>query len=85
LSLQRYTIRSVTCPLALAIGTSTIIVLYLLCNLCYLRSAAHFTRSRQLRRIVVATLTVDAALPGLGRVAMSILIMVSTFGDGQRA
>jgi APA family basic amino acid/polyamine antiporter len=66
-------------PLALAIGTSSIIVLYLLCNLCYLAALPmHAIQTAPQDR--VATLTVDAALPGLGRVAMAILIMVSTFG-----
>ena len=66
-------------PLALAIGTSTVIVLYLLCNLCYLAALPmHAIQTAPQDR--VATLTVDAALPGLGRAAMAILIMVSTFG-----
>jgi APA family basic amino acid/polyamine antiporter len=66
-------------PLALVIGTSTIIILYLLCNLCYLAALPlHAIQTAPQDR--VATLTVDAALPGFGRVAMSILIMVSTFG-----
>jgi basic amino acid/polyamine antiporter, APA family len=66
-------------PLALAIGTSSVIVLYLLCNLCYLAALPiHAIQTAPQDR--VATLTVDAALPGLGRIAMAILIMVSTFG-----
>jgi len=56
-----------------------VIILYLLCNLCYLAALPmHAIQTAPQDR--VATLTVDAALPGLGRVAMSILIMVSTFG-----
>jgi basic amino acid/polyamine antiporter, APA family len=66
-------------PLALAIGTSSVIALYLLCNLCYLAALPiHAIQTAPQDR--VATLTVDAALPGLGRIAMAILIMVSTFG-----
>ncbi len=66
-------------PLALAIGTSSVIILYLLCNLCYLAALPiHAIQTAPQDR--VATLTVDAALPGLGRIAMAILIMVSTFG-----
>ncbi len=36
LSRRRFAIPSATCRSRLAIGTSTIIALYLLCNLCYL-------------------------------------------------
>jgi basic amino acid/polyamine antiporter, APA family len=66
-------------PLALAIGTSSVIVLYLLCNLCYL-SALPLHAIQTAPQDRVATMTVDAALPGLGGVLMSLLIMVSTFG-----
>lgn len=66
-------------PLALAIGTSSVIILYLLCNLCYLAALSiHSIQTAPQDR--VATLTVDAALPGVGRIAMAVLIMVSTFG-----
>jgi APA family basic amino acid/polyamine antiporter len=66
-------------PLSLAIGTSSVIVLYLLCNLCYLAALPlHAIQTAPQDR--VATLTVEAALPGLGRAAMALLIMVSTFG-----
>jgi APA family basic amino acid/polyamine antiporter len=66
-------------PLSLAIGTSMVIVLYLLCNLCYLAvlPLAGIQSAPQDR---VATLAVDTVLPGIGKLAMSLLIMVSTFG-----
>jgi APA family basic amino acid/polyamine antiporter len=66
-------------PLALGIGTSSVVLLYLLCNLCYL-AALPFHAIQTAPQDRVATLTVDAALPGLGRIAMAVLIMVSTFG-----
>ena len=66
-------------PLALAIGTSLVIVLYLLCNLCYLAVLpVHGIQTAPDDR--VATLVVNHVLPGLGAVAMALLIMVSTFG-----
>lgn len=66
-------------PLALAIGTSLVIVLYLLCNLCYLAVLpVHGIQTAPSDR--VATLVVNQVLPGLGEVAMALLIMVSTFG-----
>jgi APA family basic amino acid/polyamine antiporter len=66
-------------PLSLALGTSMVIVLYLLCNLCYLAVLpVHSIQTAPGDR--VATLVVDTVLPGIGKVAMGILIMVSTFG-----
>lgn len=66
-------------PLSLALGTSLVIALYLLCNLCYLAvlpvSAMQTAPSDR-----VATLVVNTVLPGLGTLAMAVLIMVSTFG-----
>lgn len=66
-------------PLALGLGTSMVIALYLLCNLCYLvvlpvESIQTAPGDR------VATLVVDTVLPGVGKLAMGCLIMVSTFG-----
>ncbi len=66
-------------PLALGLGTSMVILLYLLCNLCYLavlpmRSIQTAADDR------VATLVVNTVLPGIGKLAMGCLIMVSTFG-----
>jgi len=66
-------------PLALGLGTSMVIVLYLLCNLCYLAVLPmHSIQTAANDR--VATLVVDTVLPGIGKVAMGCLIMVSTFG-----
>lgn len=66
-------------PLSLGIGTSMIIVLYLLCNLCYLAVLpVHGIQTAPNDR--VATSVVDAVLPGIGGLAMGVLIMVSTFG-----
>src|SRR5215472_5072334 len=66
-------------PLSLAIGTSLVIVLYLLCNLCYLAVLpVHGIQTAPSDR--VATLVVNQVLPGVGEVAMALLIMVSTFG-----
>jgi APA family basic amino acid/polyamine antiporter len=66
-------------PLALALGTSLVIVLYLLCNLCYLAVLpVHAIQTAPSDR--VATLVVNQVLPGLGELAMALLIMVSTFG-----
>ncbi len=66
-------------PLALGVGTSLVIVLYLLCNLCYLAVLPmHAIQTAPGDR--VATLAVDTVAPGVGRVAMAVLIMVSTFG-----
>ena len=65
-------------PLALGIGTSLVIVLYLLCNVCYLAVLPlHGIQTAPSDR--VATLAVDTVLPGLGKLAMAGLIMVSTF------
>jgi len=66
-------------PLSLAIGTSMVIILYLLCNLCYVSVVPiHAIQTAPGDR--VATLVVDTVLPGLGKMAMGVLIMVSTFG-----
>lgn len=66
-------------PLALAFGTSLVIVLYLLCNLAYLAVLPlHSVQTAPGDR--VATLAVDTVLPGIGRWAMALLIMISTFG-----
>lgn len=66
-------------PLALAIGTSMVILLYLLCNLCYLAMLpVHGMQTAPGDR--VATLAVSTVLPVVGKAAMGVLIMVSTFG-----
>jgi len=66
-------------PLSLALGTSLICVLYMLCNLCYLAVLpVHAIQTAPSDR--VATLVVDTVLPSFGKLAMGLLIMVSTFG-----
>lgn len=66
-------------PLALALGTSLVIGLYLLCNLCYLAVLPlHSIQTAPSDR--VATLVVNKVLPEIGSAAMALLIMVSTFG-----
>ncbi len=66
-------------PLSLALGTSLVIALYLLCNLCYLAVLPiHAIQNSPSDR--VATQMVNTVLPGLGTIAMAVLIMVSTFG-----
>jgi APA family basic amino acid/polyamine antiporter len=66
-------------PLALGLGTSFVIVLYLLCNLCYL-AVVPFGAIQTAPDDRVATLVVNTVLPGIGKIAMACLIMVSTFG-----
>jgi APA family basic amino acid/polyamine antiporter len=66
-------------PLSLAIGTSLVIVLYLLCNLCYLAVLPmHAIQTSPSDR--VATQMVNTVMHGTGTFAMAVLIMVSTFG-----
>jgi basic amino acid/polyamine antiporter, APA family len=66
-------------PLALALGTSSVIALYLLANLAYLvtlplEQIQHAPADR------VATSTLEAILPGTGAALMAMAIMISTFG-----
>lgn len=66
-------------PLSLALGTSLVIILYLLCNLCYLAVLpVHAIQNSPSDR--VATQMINTVLPGVGTLAMAVLIMVSTFG-----
>jgi APA family basic amino acid/polyamine antiporter len=66
-------------PLALGLGTSMVIALYLLCNLCYL-AVLPMASIQTAADDRVATLVVNTVLPGIGKLAMAGLIMVSTFG-----
>lgn len=66
-------------PLALGLGTSMVIALYLLCNLSYL-AVISVSAIQTAPGDRVATLAVNTVLPGIGTLAMAILIMVSTFG-----
>ena len=66
-------------PLALGIGTSMVIGIYFLCNLCYM-AVLPFSGIQTAPSDRVATLVVATVLPTLGKTAMALLIMVSTFG-----
>jgi len=66
-------------PLSLALGTGTVIAIYLLANVAYLatlplEAIQHAPSDR------VATATLEAVFPGLGAVLMAVAIMISTFG-----
>jgi APA family basic amino acid/polyamine antiporter len=66
-------------PLALALGTSTVITLYILANIAYLVTlpieAIQTAPSDR-----VATSTLEVVFPGLGAMIMAVGIMISTFG-----
>ena len=66
-------------PLSLGLGTSMIVGLYLLCNLCYL-AVLPLQGIQTAPHDRVATLVVATVLPTVGKAAMALLIMVSTFG-----
>jgi APA family basic amino acid/polyamine antiporter len=66
-------------PLSLALGCTTVIVLYILANLAYLavlplEAIQHAPSDR------VATAMVERVFPGYGTLAMAVTIMISTFG-----
>jgi APA family basic amino acid/polyamine antiporter len=66
-------------PLSLAIGTSTVIILYLLANIAYIyvlpiEKIQHAENDR------VATLLMETILGNSGKLFMAAMIMVSTFG-----
>jgi basic amino acid/polyamine antiporter, APA family len=66
-------------PLSLALGTSLVVIFYILCNLCFL-AVLPFHAIQNSPSDRVATQMVNALLPGVGTIAMAVLIMVSTFG-----
>src|SRR6478672_8099703 len=66
-------------PLSLALGTFTVIGLYLLANVAYLVTLP-FDQVQHAPGDRVATATLNAIVPGLGVTIMAIGIMVSTFG-----
>ncbi len=66
-------------PLSLGIGTSGVVLLYILCNLCYL-AVLPFGTVQTAPNDRVATLVMATVLPSIGKAAMALLIMVSTFG-----
>lgn len=66
-------------PLALALGTVTVITLYLLANVAYLVTLPiQAIQTAPADR--VATSTLEVVFPGLGATIMAIGIMISTFG-----
>lgn len=68
-----------TLPLALAIGTVLVIVLYLLVNVAYL-CVLPFSAIQHAPSDRVATAVLGHAYPGAGRALMALAIMISTFG-----
>jgi APA family basic amino acid/polyamine antiporter len=66
-------------PLSLALGTGSVIVMYLLANVAYLVTLPlpeiqHAPADR------VATATLEVIFPGNGAIIMAVCIMISTFG-----
>jgi APA family basic amino acid/polyamine antiporter len=66
-------------PLSLALGTTVVILLYLLANVAYLvtlpfEAVQHAPADR------VATATLNVVFPGAGTTIMAVAIMISTFG-----
>jgi len=68
-----------TLPFSLALGTGTVIALYLLSNVAYLVTLPldHIQHAPSDR---VATATLNAIIPGAGATLMAVAIMISTFG-----
>ncbi len=66
-------------PLSLALGTTTVIGLYLLANVAYMVTLT-FAGIQHAPSDRVATATLNAIFPGAGTTLMAIAIMVSTFG-----
>ncbi|MGB7219498.1 MAG: amino acid permease [Vicinamibacterales bacterium] len=66
-------------PLSLALGTFTVIGLYLLANVAYLVTLP-FDQVQHAPADRVATATLEAVFPGLGATLMAVGIMISTFG-----
>ena len=66
-------------PLALALGCTAVIVLYLLANLAYL-SVLPLDAIQHAPSDRVATAMVERVFPGYGPLLMAVTIMISTFG-----
>ena len=66
-------------PLSLALGTATVIGLYLLANVAYLVTLT-FAEVQHAPADRVATATLDAIFPGAGATMMAVAIVISTFG-----
>jgi len=68
-----------TLPRALVVGTVLVITLYLLVNVAYL-CVLPFPAIQHAPEDRVATAMLAAAYPGVGKMAMALAIMISTFG-----
>jgi APA family basic amino acid/polyamine antiporter len=68
-----------TLPRALAMGTISVMGLYMLANIAYLL-VLPFDKIQHAEADRVATAMMQAIFPGLGTVLMAMAIMVSTFG-----
>jgi basic amino acid/polyamine antiporter, APA family len=68
-----------TIPLSLALGTSTVIALYLLANIAYLVTLP-FAGIQQAANDRVGTAALEVIFPGGGVLIMAVAIMISTFG-----
>jgi len=66
-------------PLSLALGCTSVIVLYILVNLAYL-SVLPLDAIQHAPSDRVATAMVERVFPGYGTLAMALTIMISTFG-----
>ena len=66
-------------PLSLALGTGSVIAMYLLANVAYLVTLP-FPGIQHAASDRVATATLEAIFPGKGAILMAIFIMISTFG-----
>ncbi len=66
-------------PLALALGTGIVILLYLLANVSYL-AALPLEAIQNAREDRVATAMMEQVLPGVAAPLMAVAIMISTFG-----
>ena len=66
-------------PLAMALGVTAVIVLYLLANIAYL-AVLPFPAIQHAPADRVATAMLQAIFPGYGPMLMAIAIMISTFG-----
>lgn len=66
-------------PLSLAMGTSMVILIYLLANIAYLATLP-LEAIQRAPSDRVATAALNAIFPGAGAVIMAVAIMISTFG-----
>ena len=66
-------------PLSLALGTGTVITLFLLANVAYI-STLPFNAIQNAPADRVATATLDVVWPGTGAIIMAVAIIISTFG-----